>query len=104
MAEWSAHRTRNTAVPGSNPALGSVSRKPDNQRARKPVVVYMQDRGFNSFYLISGRKVTGIFEKPPWPLARFVLGRLEFKSSATLVNSQVVASCQLGFEILLCCI
>ena len=25
-------------------------------------------------------------------LARFVLGRLEFKSSATLVNSQLVAS------------
>ena len=32
-----------------------------------------------------------------WPLAGFVLGRLEFKSSATLVNSQLVASCQLEF-------
>ena len=31
-----------------------------------------------------------------WPLAGFLLGRLEFKSSATLVNSQLVASCQLG--------
>ena len=39
-----------------------------------------------------------------WPLAGFVLGRREFKSSATLVNSQLVASCQLGFLILLCCI
>ena len=31
-----------------------------------------------------------------WPLAGFLLGRLEFKSSATLVNSKLVASCQLG--------
>ena len=41
---------------------------------------------------------------PLWPLAWFVLGRPEFKFSATLVNSQLVASCQLGFLILLCCI
>ena len=34
---------------------------------------------------------------PLWPLAGFVLGRPEFKFSATLVNSQLVASCQLGF-------
>ena len=34
---------------------------------------------------------------PLWPLAGFVLGRPEFKSSAMLVNSQLVASCQLGF-------
>ena len=33
---------------------------------------------------------------PLWPLAGFVLGRPEFNSSATLVNSQLVASCQLG--------
>jgi len=33
-----------------------------------------------------------------------VLGRPEFKFSATLVNSQLVAFCQLGFLILLCCI
>ena len=33
----------------------------------------------------------------PWPLAGFVLGCSEFISSATLVNSQLVASCQLGF-------
>ena len=32
----------------------------------------------------------------------FVLGLPEFKSSATLVNIQLVASCQLGFLILLC--
>ena len=37
-----------------------------------------------------------------WPLAGFVLGLPEFKSSATLVNGQPVASCQLGFLILLC--
>ena len=43
MAEWSARRTRNPAVPGSSPAL---------------------------------------------PLAGFVLDRPEFKSTATLVNSQ----------------
>ena len=59
VAEWSARRTRNPAVPGSSPAL---------------------------------------------PLAGFVLGRPEFKFSATLVNSQLVAFCQLGFLILLCCI
>ena len=41
---------------------------------------------------------------PLWPLAGFVLGRPEFKSSAALINSQLVASCQLGFLILLCCI
>ena len=41
---------------------------------------------------------------PLWPLAVFVLGRPEFKFSATLVNSQLVAFCQLGFLILLCCI
>ena len=41
---------------------------------------------------------------PLWPLARFVLGRPEFKFSATLVNSQLVTFCQLGFLILLCCI
>ena len=31
-------------------------------------------------------------------------GLSEFISSATLVNSQLIASCQLGFLILLCCI
>ena len=39
---------------------------------------------------------------PLWPLAGFVLGRPEYKFSATLVNSQLVAFCQLGFLILLC--
>ena len=34
---------------------------------------------------------------PLWSLAGFVLGRPELKSSATLVNSQLAASCQLGF-------
>ena len=32
-----------------------------------------------------------------WPLAGFVLGHPGLKSSATLVNSKLVASCQLGF-------
>ena len=41
---------------------------------------------------------------PLWRLTGFVLGGPEFKSSATLVNSQLVASCQLGFLTLLCCI
>ena len=41
---------------------------------------------------------------PLWPLAGFVLGCPELKSSATLVNSQLVASYQLGFLILLCSI
>ena len=41
---------------------------------------------------------------PLWPLAGFVLVSPEFKSSARLVNSQLVASSQLGFLILSCCI
>ena len=41
---------------------------------------------------------------PLWPLAGFVLGRPEFKFSAMLANSKLVAFCQLGFLILLCCI
>ena len=32
-----------------------------------------------------------------WPLAGSVLGHPEFKSLATLVNSQLAASSQLGF-------
>ena len=39
----------------------------------------------------------------PWPLAGFVLGILEFKSSAMLVKQQNwFTSCQLGFLIMLC--
>ena len=34
---------------------------------------------------------------PLWPLAGFVLGRPELKSSATLENSQLVASLPAGF-------
>ena len=41
---------------------------------------------------------------PLWPLAGFVLSCLKFKSSAMLVNCQLVASSQLGFLILLPCI
>ena len=41
---------------------------------------------------------------PLWPLAGFVLGCPKFKSSALLVNCQLVDSCQLGFLILLPCI
>ena len=41
---------------------------------------------------------------PLWPLTGFVLGRPKFKSLATIVNSPLVASCQLGSLILLCCI
>ena len=41
---------------------------------------------------------------PLWPLAGFVLARSKLKSLAKLVNSQLVASCQLGLLILLCCI
>ena len=44
---------------------------------------------------------------PLWRIARVALGCLEFKSWPTQlvhVNSQVVASCQLGFLILLRCI
>ena len=38
-----------------------------------------------------------VLEVALWPLAGFVLGRPAFKSSATLVNGQLVASYQLGF-------
>ena len=41
---------------------------------------------------------------PLWPLAGFVVGRPELKSSVTLVNSQLVACCKLGFLIPFCCI
>ena len=34
---------------------------------------------------------------PLWPLARFVLGRPEFKFSVTLVNSQLSPSASWGF-------
>ena len=34
----------------------------------------------------------------------FTVASPELKSSATLVNSQLTAYCQLGFFILLCCI
>ena len=37
-----------------------------------------------------------------WSLAGFVLCHLKFKSSAMLVYSKLVSSCQLGFLILLC--
>ena len=39
---------------------------------------------------------------PLWRLAGFVLVYPEFKSSATLVNSQLAASCQMELLILLC--
>ena len=38
------------------------------------------------------------------PLVCFVLGIPEFKTSPTLGNSQLAASCQLGFFIMLCSI
>ena len=38
-----------------------------------------------------------VFEVPLWPLAGFVPGRPEFKSSVALVNGQLFASYQLGF-------
>ena len=41
------------------------------------------------------------FESCPGHFAVFVLGRPEFRSLATLVNSQLVASSQLGFLIML---
>ena len=53
----------------------------------------------------SARRTRIPFSRVPlWRLAGFVLGRPEFKSSATLVNSELVPSCQLGFLILLCSI
>ena len=70
---------------------------------------YMQKRAFREAAWPSGQR-SGLAIRwsrvrvPVWPLAGFVLGRPEFKFSATLVNSQLVAFCQLGFLILLCCI
>ena len=46
--------------------------------------------------------VSGVCPALSWPLTGFVLSRPKFKSSATLVNSQLDASCQLGFSTLLC--
>ena len=48
--------------------------------------------------------VPGVRPAPSWPLTGFVLGRSKFKSSAMLVNSQLDASCQLGFSTLLSCV
>lgn len=39
-----------------------------------------------------------------WPLAGLVLGLPEFKSTATLLISQPVVSCEVGVVILLCSI
>ena len=39
---------------------------------------------------------------PLWLVVGFVLGRPAFKSSVMLVNSQLDASCQMGFLIPLC--
>ena len=44
------------------------------------------------------------FESRSGHLLEVVLGHPKFKSSATLVNNQLVASCQLRFLVLLCCI
>ena len=41
---------------------------------------------------------------PLWQIAGFVPGRPELKSSASVVNSQLVASCHFRFLFLLCCI
>ena len=64
-------------------------------------------RGYKEAAWPSGQRVGLVIPRSEvrvrlWPLAGFVLGLPEFKSSATLVNSQPVASCQLGFLILLC--
>ena len=60
-------------------------------------------RGFREAAWPSGQRV-GLASRRSrvrvqlWPPAGFVLGRPEFKFSATLVNSQLDAFCQLGFE------
>ena len=65
---------------------------------------------FNSFPVTDCRVLSASYSQSGgpgvqvtlWPLAGFVLGRPELKSSATLVNSQLGVPCQLGFLILLC--
>jgi len=61
------------------------------------------------FLSFSGQRIGLVIHRslvrvPLWPLAGFVLGCPKFKSLAMIVNSQLVATCQLGFLILLCCI
>ena len=56
---------------------------------------------------LSGQRVRLVIRQswaqvPLWLFAGFVLSHSELKSLASLVNSQLVASCQVGFLILLC--
>jgi len=75
--------------------------------AVKPMTVWLQDL-LEAVWL--SRQHIGLtiwrssVRVPLWPLTGFVLGRPKFKFSARLVNSQLVASRQLGFSIHLCCI
>ena len=85
MADWSAPRTPNPVT--CDQAIfffgGGNAKKTKSPDRRLPIL-------------------QSLVRVPLWPLAGFVLGCLEFKSSATLVNSQLVASYQLGFLILRC--
>ena len=74
-----------------------------------PIVIVIEIPGDTGIQLRRQRGEWSVLRAPNvrvplWPISGFVLCRPEFKSSATLVNSQLVASFQLGFFILLCCI
>ena len=93
-------------VPLQSWSLGLISRRlgaRPNTRAnrRKAIRKASVDLSVREAAWPSGQRVGLAIRRfrvqvPLWPLAGFVLGRPEFKSSATLVNSQLVASYQLG--------
>ena len=64
----------------------------------------LRQHNSNNFNSVAARQTRNPAVPLGLLLAGFVRGCPEFKSSATLVNSQLVASCQLEFLIHLCCI
>ena len=108
VAEWSAHWTHNLVVLGSSPALVTYC-----SLVPRPVRVIRVTRGgLEPSAIASWENFPDKLDRSPRMTGNeaaltglnFVLRCPKFKSLATIVNSQLVTSCQLGFFILLCCI
>ena len=106
VAEWSAHWTHNLVVLGSSPALATYC-----SLVPRPVRIIRVTRGgLEPSAIASWANFPDKLDRSPRmtgneaALTGFVLRCPKFKSLATIVNSQLVTSCQLGFLILLCCI
>ena len=96
MAKWIARRTRNPGVRGFESGSGSGCLK------------HLKIKGTRNYYFKTIGYCFRTKDKSPlilqrlyatgrWPLAGFVLGFPNVKSSAMLVNRQLGASCQLRF-------